>query len=282
MVNLIIATIIILSGLLIIRISYPRHTYKVIFATLLLASYFLSFDERVAVYSYLHHHGSDNKCIEKAPDNFVLSVDTPISLPNCSSGLSNKTYPIDILSYGVHFRIPRNYIDGILSDAQKNVIFNLLLRYPDFVGVTGKIDDTIKVTPNNAKWNWGISHDIIHGTAVGGELGKKSVSDYNSSILLAEANEPDQLAEYGLSKSTKTVMSISQDVYFKRPSKESVGFVAFCDRPQDVLHQCRSYIRVSDNLLIMYQYHRELLPHWQEMHQKITQLIQSFVVKEEK
>jgi hypothetical protein len=73
--------------------------------------------------------------------------------------------------------------------------------------------------------------------------------------------------------------SAIQNVYFKRPVGGDPGFVVYCGNEKDPIQDCLVYVRVSDDLVLRYQYHSELLPQWQEIHDKVSRLIQSFIVK---
>jgi len=214
------------------------------------------------------------------PANFVLSEETPISIGHGIIGnLSTSAEPVDILSYGVHFRIPRNYIETILHNARdRTVDFKLVTLFPDFAGVQNGAEPG-KLTKENRIWRWPYSPSLVKIYTDGGELGKKYNRDYFKFVFDAEANEPDHPWQYGLLKSTKSAAARNEDVYFQRPTATNDGFVLFCDRNNADVRGCRARIRVSDVLILQYQFHRELVPYWQEINQKIRYLVQSFVWK---
>jgi hypothetical protein len=224
---------------------------------------------------------ADTAYTEKESAKFVLSEETPISIGHGWTGIVADAKPVDMLSYGVHFHIPRNYIELVLQDKRDRTLdFRLVTLYPDMIGSTvtrgvGRLTEADKV------WIEGSSPDLISIATVGGDIGKAKNGGYNAPVFTSEEQVPDQPWRYGLLRSTKSMAAISQDVYFQRPTASYPGFVVFCDRDGD-MPMCRVRVRVSDDLLLQYEYHKELLPHWQTIAQKITNLIQSFIVKKEK
>lgn len=217
---------------------------------------------------------------EKRPENFVLSEETPISIGHGVIGRSLSTEPVDILSSGTHFRIPRNYIEMLLHNKRDGTVnFTLVTLFPDFKGVQSGAEDG-KLTEENKIWRWMLSPNLVEMITIGDALGKKSENDYNTEVFNSESGETHQPWKYGLLKSKKSLNATLQDVYFQLPTKTSKGHVIFCDK-DDELKRCQVYIRASDGLLILLRYHRELLPHWQEIDSRATQLINSFIVKEE-
>jgi hypothetical protein len=220
---------------------------------------------------------------EKRPDNFVLSEETPVSIGHGIWGnLSTSTEPVEVLSYGVHFRIPRNYLENILDNSKDHMVdFALVTLYPDFNGVQSGAEGG-KLTEANKIWRWKFSPNLINIATVGGDLGKKRNADYNTEVFKSEEGEPDHPWQYNLLKSTKSNAAILQEVYFQHPTQNNSGTVLFCSKETDVIQECLIYIRVSDNLILRCQFHKELLPHWQEINQKVTKLVQSFIITKEK
>jgi hypothetical protein len=216
---------------------------------------------------------------ENRPKNFVLSEDTPISIGHGIAELSTNTEPVDILSYGVHFRIPRYYIETILHNSRERIVdFVLLTLFPEFDGVRSGAEPG-RLTEENKIWRWATSPNLVRIATIGGELGNKQLGDHDARVLAAEEHEADHPWQYGLLKASKSVAAQNQDVYFQRPTATYSGFVLTCDRKDTGWRGCRVNIRVSDDLILRYQFHPALIPHWQEINQKMSALLRSFVVK---
>lgn len=212
---------------------------------------------------------------EQRPDNFVLSEETPISIGHGILGyMTTSTEPVDILSYGMHFRIPRNYIYTILDNTRDHAVdFQLQTLYPDFAGA--KDEATIKTQIGTQNWQASMNQIVIYEDA---QPDYPTGINQNTYVFAAEANEPDHLWKYGLLKSSKPSPAHGQDIYFQRPTKKSRGIVISCDKDDNT--GCSVSVSVSSRIMITYQYHPELLSHWQEINEGVTKLIQSFIIKE--
>jgi hypothetical protein len=226
------------------------------------------------------HVASAETYTEKRPDNFVLSEGTPVSIGhNIFFNHSISTEPVDILSYGVHFRIPRNYIETIRHSARDRVVdFVLVTLFPDFEGVQSGAESG-KLTDENKIWRWKNSPNLFRILTVGGDVGKNKTADVNENVFNAEKNQPDLPWQFGLLKSSNSLAASNLDVYFQRKTDTTSGFVLFCHRNFADALGCWARIRVSDDLMVEYQFHRELVPRWKEIHERMSALIQSFVIK---
>jgi hypothetical protein len=215
---------------------------------------------------------------EKGSDDFVLSEETPISTGHGFAGTSASTEPVDILSYGVHFRIPRNHIDAALHNVRDRTMdFSLLALYPDLIGADVSRGEG-RVTEREKVWISGSSPNLITIYTVGGEIGGNTKHDFNRSVFDKEANEPDHPWKFGLLQSLKESSAFS-DIYFQRPDKDGPGYVVSYLHGKGTTEWCEVEIRVSPKLLMLYRFSPSLLPHWQDIHQKVERLIQSFIVK---
>jgi len=111
---------------------------------------------------------------------------------------------VDILSYGVHFRIPRNQIDSVLLNASDHsVSFSLLALYPDLIGADVSRAEG-RLTEREKVWISGSSPNLITIYTVGGEIGANHETQFQSVRLFdKEANEPDHPWKFGLLQSLK-------------------------------------------------------------------------------
>jgi hypothetical protein len=73
-----------------------------------------------------------------------VTMQSPVSVPSSFMGLfSPDTTPVEILSYGTYFRIPRNYLESILvSSDHTSVAFAADAKFPKFTGVTADLLDS--------------------------------------------------------------------------------------------------------------------------------------------
>jgi len=218
---------------------------------------------------------------EERPQNFVLSEETPISTGHGLIGRSVSTAPIDMLSYGIHFRVPRNYIEVAIHDERDHSLyFKLFTLYPDFRGADSE-RTTMRLTEADKLWIWGSSPNMIYIITDGGATGRFSTEhDPNTVVFTAEANQPDHPWKYGLLEDLARDHPIS-DVYFQRPGRNTQGYMVSCANTRE-LDVCDVFMRISSELIIRYQFHRALLPHWKEIDERVSRLVQSFIIKGDK
>jgi hypothetical protein len=228
----------------------------------------------------LMKHVSSNRGAysEKRLGNFVLSEETPISIGHGVTGLSASTELVDILvEREAHFRVPRNYIQSIIANAHaRSVMLVLVTLFPDFAGAT--VDGARGTLPENLTRLWWDNYpNLIRILSTTKPFSVEH--DGNTIVFTAEEHEPDSPWKYGLLKSKKRSHALT-DVYFVRPGAEYSGYVVYCST--EGIGPCNIDLRLSERLVIQYQFHKSLLPHWQEIHQKVSALIESFIVKGEK
>jgi hypothetical protein len=189
------------------------------------------------------------------------------------------TTPVSFLIKDVVFRVPRNYLASLYKVASYTPLhFRIMTFYPDFAGSKMK-DEGLKLTEENKIWQWKLSPNLIDILGLGHDDPKQSRQ--NAIVFEAERDEPNHPWKYGLLRSTQSRAgrSKNEDVYFQRPTATEPGIVIFCNRLYNT--ECQVHIHLTPHMELVYQYHRELLPHWQEIHQKVTSLVQSFIVKKE-
>lgn len=224
-------------------------------------------------------YATDSDPIEK----HALDKEHPTTVHQFIYHIKRDPAPVGILINDVTFSIPRYYLSSLYTlRPYLPVMFSILTFYPDFAGATTE-DDGAAVFPQSKewryrKWKWLDSPNLIEIEGLAEYLPPGKTR--NGIVFEAEKNEPDHPWEYGLLKSTKSLSSRVQDVYFERPGKGDSGYVAFCGTNE--LQECDVYMPISTKVYIQYKFHRDLLPHWQEIHQKVSRLIQSFIVKKEK
>ena len=223
---------------------------------------------------------------ERRPDDFVLSEEMPISIGHGILGnLSASTEPVDILvERQAHFRIPRNYLYTISPDRrERSVSIQLVTLFPAFEGVTVDGDNGRTIREGDKNLSWKNMPNIVWIYSTTQIFDPEH--DPNTIVFSAEENQPNTQGQYGLLKSLKK-SDIGQNVYFLRPVQNKEGYVVFCPTDSSIARvaqpDCHVYFRISPRIVIQYQFHRDLLPHWQAIHEKITSLIQSFIVQDGK
>jgi hypothetical protein len=213
-------------------------------------------------------------------EQHALDEEHPTTVQQFVLHIKPSTESVGILINDVTFSIPRNYLASLYKVRPYSpVTFTAMTFYPDFAGATMEYEGLIagKRTEQDNIWEWKFSPNliVIHGRPDSLPAGMTR----NGNIYGVETNEPDHPWKYGLLKSYKLSSNIS-DIYFTRPNSTSSGYMVSCINNE--LEICDVYIQITHNVLINYQFHRELLAHWQKIDQNVNSLIQSFIMKVER
>lgn len=214
----------------------------------------------------------------------ALTEDNPVSVHEFIYHIKPDTEPVGILMKDVTFSIPRNYLESLYRwRPDSPVTFKILTFYPDFAGSRVEDVGAGRMTEQTKIWRFGLSPNLIEIVGRGRKDREEDKHNPTEIVFTAEANEPDLPWKYGLLKSTKSPAAQVLDIYFQRPSANNPGIVIFCPNrnPDDDPMGCEVYMRITPHVEMFYHFHPRLMPHWQEINQKVTHLIQSFIVKKE-
>lgn len=213
---------------------------------------------------------------EKRSDSFVLSEDTPTSIGHgIVDNLSESTDLVDVLvERELHFRVPRNYISDIDANAHtRSVTLVLVTLFPLFAGVSADGDHGKTLTENHKPLWWNNYPNLIRMVTT--TMPFSVEHDPNTVVFNAEEHEPDVPWKYGLLKSEKRSWALA-DVYFKRPQEDDPGYMVSCSR--NGVGPCDVSLQLSNDVILQYQFHQSLLPQWREIHQKVSALVESFII----
>jgi hypothetical protein len=214
-----------------------------------------------------------------------LTEDNPVSVHEFIYHIKPDTEPVGILMKDVTFSIPRNYLASLYKVRPYTpVSFTVMTFYPDFAGSKVEDEGAGRMTEQMKIWRFGLSPNLIEIVGLGHDDPEQDRNNPNEIVFKAESNGPDYPWKYGLLKSTKSPAAKVEDIYFQRPSASDPGAVIFCPNrnPDDDAVGCKVYMRITPHVEIYYHFHPQLMPHWQEINQKVTRLVQSFIVKKEK
>lgn len=187
---------------------------------------------------------------------------------------SSDTTPVEILSYGVEYRVPRNYLESVLiNDHDMSTSFAAVVRLPKFLGVTSNPDDKDGIFIGQKIVTPEIDPGIVR--MISSDMPFSPKHDPNTIVFEAEPGASDVPWQFGLLRSTSR-SSVRDDVYFRRPSEGFSGFVAICNRHNNI---CTSYLRISSESVMTFQYNPTQLWRWKYINKGISDLINGWIVK---
>ena len=210
-------------------------------------------------------------------DQPKLEKQKPTSVREIMSNAAFNDYTspeiVEFESYGVTFRMPRYYINDLFylkQDYTFGFIFYTL--YPNFIGAhTQELRDKYFDT-NNWKTSFNQIFIFWHPTPP-----PREERDPNILWLADIKTKPNQKWKYDLYEFTGIWKNA---YYYKIPDKNEIIYIScVIDDYDDNDSYCNSYYKISENLMIMYKYHKALLPEWKKIHEGVTKLVNSFVVK---
>ncbi len=193
-----------------------------------------------------------------------------VGLPSADTTTYYARYNKDI-----YFKFPRNYLfqlSNITYGHSKPVVtFLAEMFYPDFKGAT---PETVKQFDFRS---WAKSPNIIR---IMGPF--TSFAKINSNMLERESHAKNLETEYGLMKDSHSRLGPKTDVYFT--DDPTFGkIILTCNTDSDAYGvptpTCLVYVNLNDDLVYQYEYRRELLPHWREIHEHVTDFINSSLRK---
>ena len=208
-------------------------------------------------------------------DESIGTEQKPIWAPSSFYGqYSSDTTPVEILSYGVEYRIPRNYLESILTSVHDmSTAFSAVARLPKLIGVTSDPENKDGIFIGQKVVSPERDPGIVR--MVSSDMPFSTEHDPNTIVFEAEAGAPDEPWQFGLLRSNSRSYA-GHDVYFKRPSSEFAGFVVNCDREYNI---CTSYFRISSKAVIVFQYNPTQIIIWTYINEGVSNLIGGWIIK---
>ena len=180
-----------------------------------------------------------------------------------------NTEMVEFDSYDVTFKMPRNYIADLYYLIQEKTFgFVFSTYYPDFMGIQKKDnpDDAWKAFVK-------LNHINIYTDYT---PSPREEHDPNIIWLKERATKPNQKWKYELYEFT----GIWKDLYYYQvPDKNEIIFISCVEGSGELEDYCSSYYKVSESLMVLYQFNKKLLPEWKKVHDGVTRLVNSFVIK---
>lgn len=172
----------------------------------------------------------------------------------------------------IYFTIPRNYLLQLTNirygHGAPEVVFSAEMLYPSFAGAT---TETLQQFDFRS---WTQSPDIIRIVGPFHDNGHS-----NTNILSKEHDTEQHEVEYGLMKVTHHPIGMVADAYFSN-DPELGPVVIVCTPPNsDGLPICNVQVNITDAYKLTYQYHRDLLPEWRQIHERVLDFINSSLRK---
>lgn len=206
------------------------------------------------------------------------SKDDMISAPQFTGAPSLETTPVDIRMSGKHWRIPRNFLEiAVLYKAYvdpKNYVntasLTIVTTFPEFTGATPATIRCYKPL--------GACPNTIIVDSLG--PGSRDEPSARNGPAIRDAAQAPQTGPYGLVKVATRISLVPKDVYvFRSGSDESSVVIGCPQEDSDRIGLCRVYVDFRGTPFL-YRYQKDLLPHWHEIHDGITHLLNSFFVGE--
>jgi hypothetical protein len=216
----------------------------------------------------------DNKSWSLLTEDHPFTVDPAmphgfVQLPSVDTAPFYIRYNKDI-----YFKIPRDNLLQLTNIAWGHsapvVFFRAEMLYPTFAGAT---QDTLK------KFDFRDWHHSANIILITGPF--KDLAHNHASILKAEQGHEEQLAQYDLHKITHHPIGASEDAYISTAEPEG-PVVIICNPPKrdNNLPTCTVDVTFTDGYKLTYQYHRDLLPHWKDIHDHVLAFISASYKKE--
>jgi len=197
------------------------------------------------------------------PKNDSISVVQFRGVPSLS------TEPVDIERGGERFRIPRNYLETAVlekeyvnvKDAFESAALTIVTTFPEFAGATETSIHCFKL-----------------GECRGSKVTIDTLSPQENTIrtrveeAIAAADKSETPAQNGLVE--VHLKSSFLDVYLWRGADISDAILIECMKGSAAPY---CYVRVNfHGVPFLYEYDRSLLPYWRTIHDRISQLLNSF------
>jgi len=230
----------------------------------------------IGLYGNYHLHLKEKKWEEAQKERHALSPEHRITVHLFIGYHSTSTEKIGFLmgKDTVEFWIPRNYLEdgGIGWGAN---FFRITTSYPDFEGAN---EGNIKQLES---WHWTHLPNLIEIIGFESSEPNDTISishDVTTHIFSYEEGKTPEPWQYGLYKSHHK--TLASDWYLYPETKDRKRFYISClpEKSDETMHTCDSHIRISDDVEVIVQYHRSLLPHAIEINDRVRQLLQSFIV----
>ena len=208
-------------------------------------------------------------------DESIGTEQKPIWAPSSFYGqYSSDTTPVEILAYDVEYRIPRNYLESILTSVHDmSTGFSAVARLPKLIGVTSDPENKDGIFVGQKLMAPSKDPGIVR--MISSDMPYAAQHDPNTIVFEAESGTPDALWQFGLLRSNSR-SSVQDDVYFRRPSQEFAGFVANCNKYNNL---CTSFLRISNQSVIIIEYNPSQLMNWRYIHEDVSNLIGKWIIK---
>lgn len=196
----------------------------------------------------------------------ALRTDT-ISVPLFRGAPSIDPSIVDMRIGHSRLRIPRNYLEtAVISENTGELLFILGTLFPGFSGASSNSIECLK-----SNWHDCTDSVIIYRETTG------SAEQRHASILKGITSSKGESTDFGLIKYVGKILLVPSVYYVGVDAGENI--VIECTNPQEKVPQhCRTYLDISKDITVVYQYNLNLLPQWKLVHAKVTELLNSFVV----